>query len=142
MPESFIYACLGGLLIGLASIMLLALTGKVAGISGIFWRAIQNIPDAKHRDYNWRWLFLTGLIIGPLLAYQVLGFAQPAASEAGPILAAIAGLCVGFGSRLGNGCTSGHGICGIGRLSIRSMTATITFMASGIITVFISQQIL
>ena len=139
MNESFIYASLGGLLIGLASILLLALTGRIAGISGIFWQAIQHIKLAPNKEYSWRWLFILGLLIGPIIAYQLPGIEQPANSEAGPIMAAIAGLLVGFGSRLGSGCTSGHGICGIGRLSPLSMIATATFILSGVLTVYISQ---
>lgn len=126
----------GGILIGLASMGLLATLGRVAGISGIAWGALAG-PDR-----NWRLLFLVGLIAGSALAHTGFDKPIPAAPDAPLALAVIAGLLVGFGTRMGSGCTSGHGVCGIGRLSVRSLVATLTFMTSGLVTVFVVRHVL
>ncbi len=138
MNPDFIAASVGGLLIGISSIVLLAMLGRVSGISGIFLQSLLNFKTALSSENAWRWLFLTGLIVGPIIAHQLLGYSKPDASEAGPLMAAIAGVIVGVGTKIGGGCTSGHGICGIGRLSARSIIATLCFMAAGIITVYLS----
>lgn len=128
---------IGGLLIGVSAVALLALLGRIAGIAGIVWGAVSAQPDNA-----WRWLFIVGLLIGTVL-YHVLGGApQPQASSLPWWQAIAGGLLVGFGVRLGSGCTSGHGVCGIGRLSPRSLIATITFMATGIITVYVIRHLL
>ena len=111
--------------------------GRIAGISGIAWGAF-----SRQADGAWRWLFLAGLVIGPLVYHGVSGQAAPPPSGAPWWLVIIAGVLVGYGTRLGSGCTSGHGVCGLGRLSVRSLAATITFMATGIITVFILRHLL
>jgi len=126
----------GGILIGLASMGLLATLGRVAGISGIAWGALAG-PD---RD--WRLLFLVGLVSGTALVHTVLDKPIPSAPNAPLLLAVIAGLMVGFGTRMGSGCTSGHGVCGIGRLSVRSLVATLTFMTTGLVTVFVVRHML
>lgn len=125
---------LGGALIGVAASALMLLTGRIAGISGIFGGLIA--PDSN--DRTWRLAFIAGLIAAPLMATVALGIPLPTPTmPASLILIAIAGLLVGFGSRMGGGCTSGHGVCGIARLSARSLVATAIFMAAAIITVAI-----
>jgi uncharacterized membrane protein YedE/YeeE len=124
-------AAIGGALIGLAAVLLMLLTGRVAGISGILGGCLA--PEAN--DRGWRLAFLAGLILAPLtgtLASYSLTAPQMPSSFA---VIVAGGLLVGFGTRLGTGCTSGHGICGIARLSPRSIAATAVFMATAIITV-------
>jgi uncharacterized membrane protein YedE/YeeE len=121
----------GGLLIGLASVLLLWLAGRVAGVSGILWGAVS--AQATHL---WRWLFLLGLIGGGGIAHGILGVPEPTPSALSPVMALAGGLLVGVGVKLGNGCTSGHGVCGIGLNSGRSTLATVVFMLTGIVTVF------
>ena len=142
MNPDFINASQGGLLIALSSILMLALLGKITGISGIFWQAVNHHKSSGLREYSWRWLFLAGLLLGPLLVHYTLGLAIPAASESGWITAALAGFIVGFGTKLAGGCTSGHGICGMGLFSKRSLVATLTFMFFGIATVYLTRHIL
>jgi uncharacterized protein len=127
-------AAIGGLLIGLASWLLLASLGRVAGISGITAAVIAPTKD-EAKDGAWRLVFVMGLVIGGLLAFQFVNVPALAARPTWVLLAA--GLLVGFGTVLGSGCTSGHGVCGLGRRSVRSLAATCTFMAAGFATVFI-----
>jgi uncharacterized membrane protein YedE/YeeE len=130
---------LGGALIGLAASALMLLTGRIAGISGIFGGLIA--PGAN--DRNWRLAFIAGLIAAPLIAAFATASPLPAPTmPASLILIAMAGLLVGFGSRMGGGCTSGHGVCGIARLSARSMVATVVFMAAAIATVAITRHVI
>ena len=133
--SNFIYPIFGGVLIGLSATLLLLLLGRIAGISGIVWAAI---TDKGQR--TWRWLFLAGLVLGGVLFHWVSGVPIPETSDSW-VLPIIAGLFVGVGVKLGSGCTSGHGVCGIGRLSMRSLTATITFMLTAIITVAIVKMV-
>ena len=135
----FIYTTplLGGLLIGLAATALLLFLGRIAGISGIVWSAVSG-----QADNSWRWLFILGLLLGPLFFHQLSGTPYPGASPLPWWYAMAGGLLVGFGVKLGSGCTSGHGVCGLGRLSLRSLAATLTFMATGIATVFIIRHLL
>lgn len=127
----------GGLLIGAASVALLFLLGRIAGISNIVWGAVSAQPDNA-----WRWLFIVGLLAGPLAYHMLSGVPNPAPSPLPWWQAVAGGLLVGFGTKLGGGCTSGHGVCGIGRLSPRSLLATLTFMATGFITVYIIRHLL
>lgn len=121
----------GGILIGLAAAIMLLGVGRIAGVSGIAARAA-GISDSSLPKSS-AWLFLLGLPIGALLVVFISG---PAESHfASPAFLAAAGLIVGIGTRLGGGCTSGHGVCGMSRLSPRSLVATATFMATGIATV-------
>ncbi len=123
----------GGALIGLAAAALMMLTGRLAGVSGILGGALQ----VKPADQGWRLAFIAGLIAAPLIA-AVAGAPLPRpAMTSSLVLAAVAGLLVGFGSRMGNGCTSGHGVCGFARLSMRSMAATAIFMVTAIAVVAI-----
>jgi uncharacterized membrane protein YedE/YeeE len=126
----------GGILIGISSLLMLALLGRITGISGIFAGAIQGEKGV------WRWAFLAGLIVAPLLYHVIARQPAPAPSEAGWPLTVVAGLLVGFGTRYAGGCTSGHGVCGIGRLSPRSMAATVTFIGAGMLTVYVARHLL
>jgi uncharacterized membrane protein YedE/YeeE len=136
MPVGWIYAFAGGVLIGIASSILLLTHGRVAGISGIAGRAI----DPGEPDRAWRLAFVAGMVIAGVVASLVSPSAigSPTRSTLGLV---IAGLLVGYGTRLGNGCTSGHGVCGIGRGSARSMVAAITFIGVGMITATLSHLV-
>lgn len=128
----------GGVMIGLAALMLLWLNGKVAGISGIVGSALGDYSAAS----RWRWFFIVGLLSGGGLAlYQWVGTSEIVLRASLPVLIA-AGLLVGYGTRLGSGCTSGHGVCGIGRLSPRSIAATCVFMAAAALTVFVQRHVM
>ena len=136
MTELFVQAFIGGILIGCGAILLMITNGKIAGISGITHSVITSLSS----ENAWRWSFLVGLIVAPLVAAQ-FGFALPDSVPISVTVLAIAGFLVGVGTRIGSGCTSGHGICGIGRLSKRSIVATLTFMASAIVTVAIVHHV-
>ena len=123
----------GGALIGIASTLMLLGAGRITGISGIAARAT-GLADSSLPRIS-AWLFLLGLPVGALIVMLASGGLD--ASFASPLLLAIAGLVVGFGTRIGSGCTSGHGVCGMSRLSARSIVATLTFMATGFATVVI-----
>src|SRR4029434_5193192 len=121
-----ISAAIGGGLIGLSAVLLMLLTGRIAGISGIFG----GLLDFRSEDKDWRIAFIAGLILAPLISGWI-GYAMPPPQLPANWTAIIAaGLLVGFGARLGGGCTSGHGICGVARLSVRSIAATIVFVAT------------
>lgn len=122
----------GGLLIGLAASLLLVFSGKIAGVSGILYRSFLRIKG----DFAWRISFLCGLILGGGVLFRIHeeSFDWKPAETSLPLLV-VAGLLVGYGSVLGNGCTSGHGVCGLSRFSMRSFIATITFIALGILSV-------
>ncbi len=126
----------GGLLIGFSALAMLALLGRITGISGI----LAGVLNAE--TGLWRWSFLAGLIAAPLLYHGMSSQPAPAPSSAGWLLIIVAGLLVGFGTRYAGGCTSGHGVCGIGRLSPRSIAATVTFIAAGMLTVFVTRYLL
>lgn len=130
-------ALAGGALIGLASLLLLLMLGRIAGISGILGGLLQK-PDS---DTPWRLAFLIGLPLGALATAHLLGgFAPRLATDTYGLIAA--GLLVGYGTRLGAGCTSGHGICGLARLSPRSLVAVLIFMASAMATVFVTRHLI
>ena len=131
-------ALAGGLLIGTAAALLLLLSGRIAGVSGMAAAAVR-IADSgpPWRDAA---AFTLGLPLGALLISQFVRLPEIVVSSSVPLLV-VAGLLVGFGTRLGNGCTSGHGVCGVGRLSSRSIAATATFMASGIATVSVIRHL-
>jgi uncharacterized membrane protein YedE/YeeE len=130
-------AALGGLLIGVAASLLILFNGRIAGISGICGRLFA--PGT--RDRGWRLCFIAGLPLGAL-AVEALRGGLPVQIAASPAAVAAAGLLVGFGTQLGNGCTSGHGVCGLARGSRRSLAATLTFMASAAVTVFLVRHVL
>jgi len=121
----------GGLLIGLAAALLLHLNGRIAGISGLLGGLLRSTPGER----GWRLAFLLGLLAAPLL-WLTLGRPLQPQIDAGYPALVLAGLLVGVGTRYGSGCTSGHGVCGIARLSPRSLVATLSFMAAGFATVF------
>lgn len=127
----------GGLVLSIAALCMLFGIGKLSGISGILY----NLKNSKSPSEHWRIVFTLGLVISPFFAH-FLGFSLPSSIDVSWPAIIIGGLLVGFGTRIGSGCTSGHGICGIGRLSMRSVVATITFMSTGIITVFIVNNLL
>jgi uncharacterized membrane protein YedE/YeeE len=126
----------GGVILGASALFLLWLNGNVAGISGIVGRLIQR----QKVDGLWRWMFVLGLIIGPIIT-SLIGFSLPESIDVSWPLITVGGLLVGIGSKLGSGCTSGHGICGIGRVSHRSITATIVFMVSALIMVYLVKHL-
>ena len=124
-------------LIGVSAVALLLFLGRIAGIAGILWGAVSAQPDNA-----WRWTFILGLLAGPLAYHFVAAVPNPPPSPLPWWQAVAGGLLVGIGVRLGSGCTSGHGVCGIGRLSPRSLVATLTFMATGIATVYLIRHVL
>lgn len=131
-------ALVGGALIGLAAAVLLWLNGRIAGISSIF----SGMFAAPSADTVWRALFLLGLIVGASLyvALNPAGYTPRAGFSPG--LLALGGFLVGFGTRMGGGCTSGHGVCGVARLSVRSITATVVFVLAGMVTVYVARHLL
>ncbi len=130
-------ALLGGVLIGLAAVLLLWLDGRIAGISGIANGVLQRSAAG---DWAWRAAFLAGLMGAGGVAMRLLGQTTP--SPAGLPTLIVAGLLVGFGTRLGNGCTSGHGVCGLALLSRRSFAAVLTFLLTAVITVYLVRHVL
>lgn len=135
--STFLPALIGGAFIGLSATLLLWLNGRLAGISGIVWRLF----FAKPGESLWRVLFLIGVVGGATLYYAFFGNA-PVARPTFPVwLMIVAGFLVGYGTSLGNGCTSGHGVCGLGRLSLRSLVATVIFLVVAIITTFVVRHL-
>lgn len=133
-PDS---ALIGGVLIGLAAVLTMGALGRIAGISGI----ISGILRPTRGDTSWRVAFLVGLAAAPLVYWAITG-TKPAFTSQTPTWVMIcAGILVGLGSRIGSGCTSGHGVCGVSRLSPRSIVATLTFMATAAITVFLFRHV-
>lgn len=130
-------ALAGGVLIGTASAIFVLFNGRIAGITGI----LGGLFKPRRRDIGWRLAFITGLMIAPLawLLFAPLPAIEINASNA---LLAAAGLIVGIGTRYASGCTSGHGVCGISRLSPRSIIATLAFMATGVLTVYVARHVL
>jgi uncharacterized membrane protein YedE/YeeE len=134
-----ISAAIGGALIGLSAVLLMLFNGRIAGITGI----AAGLLDPVSTDRGWRATFILGLIAAPLSA-MLLGLPVPAPAAQMPsnfMTIAVAGLLVGFGTRLGNGCTSGHGICGMARLSPRSIAATVIFMVTAVIVVALMRHV-
>ena len=130
-----ISALLGGALIGLASVWLLAANGRIAGISGILYGMFA--PPEK----GWRTAFIAGLLLAGV-AWQLAGAPVPLRAGFPLGWAAAAGLLVGFGTRMGGGCTSGHGVCGLGRLSARSLVAVVVFMAAGVAATYVMRHVI
>jgi uncharacterized protein len=131
MPQEWIYALVGGVLIGLSVSLMLLMNGRVTGISGI----INGAFSGAKQDTLWRVVFIAGLFMGGLFLrfFNPYVFENTIESEIWTLV--VAGLLVGFGTIMGSGCTSGHGICGISRMSPRSLLATITFIAAGVLSV-------
>ncbi len=132
-------ALAGGALIGLAAVLLMATSGRIAGISGI---AARLLPPYRNVDVVGRLAFVAGLVAAPAVWMAATG--KPIAQTVGeaPVLMTMAGLLVGFGSVWGNGCTSGHGVCGLARLSPRSLVATLAFMTTAVATVFVARHLI
>lgn len=128
----------GGLLLGLASAMFVLLNGRVLGISGI----IGGLLRPKAGDLSWRIFLVLGMVAAPAVWVALTGRALEARIDASWLMVIIAGLLVGVGTRFGAGCTSGHGVCGLSRLSPRSLVATLAFMAAGFVTVFFIRHLL
>jgi len=128
-------AALGGVIIGVAAASLALLNGRVAGISGIVGGMLRRSPD-----FGWRAAFVLGLVVAPA-TYALFAVLPAVTIDAGYLVLVIAGLAVGIGTRYGAGCTSGHGVCGMSRLSPRSVLATIVFMAAGFATVFVVRHV-
>lgn len=128
-----ISAMIGGALIGAAAVILMLFSGRIAGIAGI----VGGLFGAKVHDWGWRLAFVLGLVAGPYLVMLAGGTIPDVDIAASPAVIVAGGLLVGFGTRLGNGCTSGHGVCGLARFSPRSAVATVTFMAVAAVVVFI-----
>ena len=132
-----IQSVIGGGLIGIAVSILLLFNGKVLGVSGILGELFNN----KLSKNYWRLFFVIGLLISPLI-YNIFKPIPLTEMTSNNLVIVMAGLLVGFGSRLGSGCTSGHGVCGIARLSLRSLIATMTFILFGFMTVYVIQKML
>jgi uncharacterized membrane protein YedE/YeeE len=128
----------GGLLLGLASALFILINGRILGISGILGGLL--VP--RMGDIGWRLAFLLGMAAAPLLFFAIApsSLIQAPRIEAGYGAIAVAGLLVGFGTRYGSGCTSGHGVCGLSRMSPRSLVATVTFMAAGFVMVYVARH--
>ena len=135
----YLLALIGGGLIGVSAVLLMALTGRIAGVSGIVGGLL---PPKPAEDRTWRIAFILGLLLAPTLLTIFTGDNRIRPPTAGPFVLVAAGLLVGVGTAIGNGCTSGHGICGISRLSMRSVAATATFVATAMITVFVVRHVL
>jgi uncharacterized membrane protein YedE/YeeE len=135
----YLLALIGGALIGLSAVLLMAFSGRIAGISGIVGGLL---PPKPADDLAWRVAFTVGLLLAPVILALFTGDDRIGVPTVGPALLIAAGFLVGAGSALGNGCTSGHGICGLSRLSPRSAAAVATFMATAMITVFVVRHVL
>ena len=132
---------LGGLLIGIASVWLLAANGRIAGISGILHGFVGAMSAQLPGDRAWRAAFITGLIAAGF-AWHLFAGPAPVREGFGLGWAAVAGLLVGFGTRVGGGCTSGHGVCGLGRFSMRSLVAVAVFMVVGMLAAVVTRHVL
>jgi hypothetical protein len=128
----------GGLLLGLAATMLLLLNGRISGISGI----VGGLLAPKSSEVGWRVVFLVGLLLGAFGYVLATGGALPVRMQASMPILIVAGLLVGFGTRLGSGCTSGHGLCGIARFSKRSIAASAVFFGVAMLTVFLTRHVI
>jgi uncharacterized membrane protein YedE/YeeE len=140
MVENFtpVSGLVGGLLIGLAAALLLLLNGRISGISGI----VGGLLAPRGSDAGWRLAFVAGLLLGALGFALATGGAALVSVQASVPVLVVAGLLVGFGTRLGSGCTSGHGLCGIARLSKRSIVATSVFFGVAMLTVFLTRHMI
>ena len=131
-------ALLGGMILGSAAALYVFLHGRILGISGI----VSGLIHPQQGDRSWRIVLILGLLTAPLLAALFFGIRPIVQVDADWIAVALAGLLVGFGSQYGSGCTSGHGICGLSRLSPRSLVATLSFMGAGFLTVYVLRHLI
>lgn len=134
--SSWLLICLGGFLIGLSASIVLLVHGRIAGISGLIRRVFIERGRDPHR---WRLAFLLGMVAFGLAS---LTWSHPPTTSFHPVQLSVAGLLVGYGTQLGSGCTSGHGVCGLGRLSPRSLVSVLVFLSSGAITVYLFRHLL
>ncbi len=139
MMEPFVLGALGGALIGMSAVLLMALTGRIAGISGIVGGLL---PPKQVDDRSWRLAFIVGLLLAPLMLRLTTGFDGIGEPLAPLNVLILAGLLVGIGTTLGSGCTSGHGICGVARLSPRGIVAVVVFVFTAMVTVFVTYHLL
>ena len=139
MLNEYVNAIGGGLLIGSASLFLFLGIGRIAGVSGILWRGLSK-KNGQESDRLWSMVFVAGLCFGGWLLHVITNIPVPELVTENRWQIAVSGLLIGFGARLGNGCTSGHGVCGIGRLSLRSMIATSVFMITAVFTVILTRH--
>lgn len=133
----FMAAAVGGVLIGLSAVLLMWFLGRIAGISGI---AAGLMSHAGKGNRGWRVAFIVGLVVAGFLLRPLASTTPPPATPS--LMLVLGGLLVGFGSVLGSGCTSGHGVCGLGRRSLRSLAATFTFMGAAMVTVFVLRHVM
>ncbi len=136
--NEWILGLLGGILIGLSATLLLWSIGRIAGISGI----VNGVATAPRGDRAWRIAFMVGVVAAGGMAMQWMPNAPGPAQSGSTALLVVGGLLVGFGTRMSNGCTTGHGVCGLGRLSARSLVAVMVFMAAAIATVYVRRHLL
>jgi uncharacterized membrane protein YedE/YeeE len=136
MQQTYLQSLMGGGLIGLSAALLLIFNGRIAGVSGIVSGAIEYVSPERLS----RILFLIGIVCGPLVYLEWFGVRPSVRVTTTTGLMLLGGLLVGFGTRLGSGCTSGHGVCGLARLSLRSLTAVVVFLCTGILTVFFMRK--
>ena len=139
IEQSYIFGLAGGLIIGLAAALYLLGNGRVMGASGIIGGLVDGSGANEWRD---RLLFIAGLIAAPWLAILALGLSPSTNITSNPVVIVVAGLLVGLGTRLANGCTSGHGVCGISRLSVRGIVATVFYLLAGGVSVLLFKHIL
>lgn len=135
--DPWLTALAGGVLIGLAATLLLWLNGRIAGVSGM----LNGVLVPRRGDVSWRVMFLVGLVVASGIYMRFVSGAYVPRVDFPRVGLVTAGLLVGFGTRMGNGCTSGHGVCGLGRLSGRSLVAVLTFMASAMATTFVFRHV-
>lgn len=139
--SEYLLPTLGGMLIGGSALLLMLVLGRIAGISGIASALVNRDSESADAGRSWRLIFIVGLVLGAFIMQLFMPKALPFRAELSSVHLIISGLLVGFGAHYGSGCTSGHGVCGIGRFSKRSIIATITFMATAAITVFIVRHV-
>lgn len=135
-------AAIGGALIGLAAVLLMALNGRIAGVSGIVAGIMAPLRGEGRADLSWRLAFVAGLVLAPLIVSAFRGEIVVVSTPHPLWMMGLGGLLVGYGTRLGSGCTSGHGVCGVARLSKRSFAATAMFMTTAIATVFVADRLM
>ena len=139
MIEDFAFGALGGLMIGCAAALLLLGNGRIMGASGILGGLVDGSSWGAWQQPA---LFVAGVVGAPAIAVYGLGWSGETNATLNPVLLILAGLCVGIGTRLANGCTSGHGVCGMSRLSPRGIVATLIYLAAGFVTVYLAKHVL
>lgn len=136
-----IAAVVGGCMLGISAVWLAWANGRIAGISGIVGHLVDLLVQRKHEMFGWRVAFLVGLVAAPVL-WQMFAVMPPVHEQTNTLGLVIGGMLIGLGTRYGNGCTTGHGICGLSRFSLRSLLAVCSFMGSGIVTVYVIRHVI